>query len=166
MKSLSSALILIHPSPLAILFFVQYDYHQLQKICSWSASFGYIEYFFTRYILWVTTHQTKYFAATYSVTKKNSVTQVNIYCKFTQEKEYGYLNIHNSYLWFLCLLNVHHKKTKIIFSTQEQTTERKFNSMIELAKEFKAQYSLSQLFTHYNKTGWHTFNNLWKLRIK
>ena len=32
-------------------------------------------------------------------------------------------------------------EAKIIFSTQEQTTERKFNSMRELAKEFKAQYS-------------------------
>ena len=67
-KVLSSALILIHPfHHMAILFFVQYDYHQLQKICSWSAFFGYIEYVYIHkiyFMSWYTsnkthTHQTK-----------------------------------------------------------------------------------------------------------
>ena len=86
-KYLSSALILIHPPPpLAILLLVQYGYHQLQKMCCWSVPFGYIEYL----------SKIKYFAATYSVTRKNSVLRVIIYCKFTQEKEYGYIRIHNT----------------------------------------------------------------------
>ena len=40
---------------------------------------------------------------------------------------------------------------------QEQTTERKFKSMSELVKEFKAQYSQTlsngNVFTHCNNTG-------------
>ena len=52
--------------------------------------------------------------------------------------------IHNSYLEINpfsveCTCTPYESKNN--FSTQEQTTKRIFNSMSELVKEFKAQYS-------------------------
>ena len=91
------------PLPLAIPFFVQHGYHQLKKICSWSASFGYIElcvysqdiFYELRHIKWDILHLL-------TLSQKISVPQFIIYCQFTMEK-YGYMIIHNSYLLIILL---------------------------------------------------------------
>ena len=98
-KSLSGALPPPPPSPLAILFFVQYDYHQPQKICSCSAYFGYIEYVYIHKIFFMSYYTpNKLFFSFLLYNQKNIIYQAIIYCKFTPENEYGYLIIHNSCL--------------------------------------------------------------------
>ena len=78
-QSLSSALILIHPYSLAILFFDQNDYHQLQKICSWSASFGYIEYVYIHKIYFMGYYTSNKIFCSYFVTKKLSNTGYHLW---------------------------------------------------------------------------------------
>ena len=90
---------IMHPSPLEILFFVQHDYHQLHKICSWSASFGYIEHLYIHKLYFMSYYISNEIFCSYLLyNKENSVPHVIIYCKFTQKKEYVYMIIHNSYL--------------------------------------------------------------------
>ena len=79
--------------------------------------------------------------------QKSLAPQVIIYCQITMEKKYGYMIIHNSYVLFIPLsVECIPYEKKIIFSTQVQPTESKFISMSELAKEFTAQYSVTNTF--------------------
>ena len=74
-KSLSSTLILIHPSP-------------------WQPCFSF-NMTDINYKSYVADSQDIFYELLHI---KQNIFQVIIYCKFTQEKEYGYMIIHNSYL--------------------------------------------------------------------